>query len=110
MSIFPEPARAEHPLCFSIDFDGTWNADADAFRVLATYLRDRGHTVIVTTQRCIKYDEEIKPVIGLDWLPIIYASGQSKEAAALKAGHIVDVWIDDSPYSVSTALTYRGCE
>lgn len=40
----------------------------------------------------------------------VAASGRTKEDAARDAGYPVNVWIDDAPYSVHTALVYRGCE
>lgn len=71
-------------------------------------MRECGHTPILVTQRCVEYEAEIRAVV-LDDLPIVYASGLAKEEAARRAGLDVQFWIDDSPYSVGTALRYRGC-
>lgn len=72
-------------------------------------MRSYGHTVIMITQRCEKFAEEVESIVQMPDLPIIYASGQSKEVAALVAGHDVQFWMDDNPKSVHNALVYRGC-
>lgn len=100
------------PLTFGIDFDGTFAADPATFRILVRWLRARGHRTIMVTQRCRKFAEEIAAVLGpvVDLLPVVYAAGSTKDAAALRDGYAVDIWIDDNPFSVGTAMTYRGCE
>lgn len=97
------------PKTFSIDFDGTFTVDPELFRALVVLLQRRGHRVILTSQRCRQFLPEIEEALGNVRLPIVFASGLSKEAAAREFGYDVDVWMDDSPFSVSTALVYRGC-
>jgi hypothetical protein len=96
-------------LTFGIDFDGTFAADPLLFRELVALIRKHGHKAIMVTQRCRKFKDEVEDVVRMDDLPIVYASGQSKEDAALQAGFVVDIWLDDVPWSVGTARTYRGC-
>jgi energy-coupling factor transporter ATP-binding protein EcfA2 len=96
-------------LTIGIDFDGTFAADPEMFREIVLRMRQRGHKVIMVTQRCSEFSDQVESVVQMDDLSIIYASGKSKEEAARLYGFIVDIWIDDAPYSVSTALKYRGC-
>jgi hypothetical protein len=96
-------------MVISFDFDKTFTLDPIFFREAVYRLRQRGHTPIMTTQRCVKFEAEIRRVVLIEDLPIVFASGRSKEDAAKAAGYDVDVWVDDSPFSVHTALTYRGC-
>ena len=93
----------------AIDFDGTFGADPMMFRAIVRIMRAYGHTPIMVTQRCAKHEEEIQSIVKLPHLPIIFASGQTKEAAARAAGYEVAIWIDDNPESVVTALRYKDC-
>jgi len=93
---------------YSIDYDDTFTSDPDAFTDIANVLRNRGHEVIITSQRCEKYEADMRKVVG-QTLPIVFASGMSKEAAARLHGYAVDVWMDDVPWSVDNARTYGGC-
>lgn len=105
-------ARAETPdamTTFSLDFDKTFTADPDLFREFVRAAQRRGHTVLLTTQRCVEHLREIRGILGTCDLPLVFASGFSKEEASAFHGFAVDVWVDDSPYSVSTALRYRDC-
>jgi hypothetical protein len=95
-------------LTVAIDFDGTFAADPIVWRAVAELLKARGHTVIMVTQRTENFRADVAEVVGLDWLRIIFASGKSKEDAALDSGFKVNIWIDDAPFSVATALVYRG--
>jgi hypothetical protein len=96
---------------YSVDFDGTYTSDPEAFDAFVALLRSRGHTVIMTTQRCERFRFDIETRVGdlAKFDALVFASGQTKEQAAREAGYAVDVWIDDAPYSVHTALVYRGC-
>lgn len=95
---------------FSVDYDGTFTADPELWQQIVPLMKARGHCVIMTSQRCAKYAGEMKAAGAGIFDAIVYASGQTKEDAARASGYEVDVWVDDSPYSVLTALVYRGCE
>lgn len=91
-----------------IDFDGTYAAKPEFFRALVALAKDHGITPYVITQRCAMFRDEVRSVVGLD-IEVIWASGQTKEDAARRAGVEIDVWMDDNPLSVKTPLIYRGC-
>lgn len=93
----------------AIDFDGTFTRSPTMFRELVATMRFFGFTPIMVTQRCGQYRREIEDVVQIPDLPIVFAAGQTKDAAADNAGYNVLFWIDDNPYSVSTALKYRDC-
>lgn len=96
-------------MLIAIDFDGTFAADADLFHEFVDVAHERGHQIIIVTQRCPKYEPEVRVVVGPEH-PIVWAAGQTKRAAAKRAGYLVDIWIDDNPESVSTPLIYRDCD
>lgn len=87
------------PKTFAIDFDKTWTADPEGFAIFTQFLRLRGHTVIIATNRdawCADMDSHKLPT----HLPIVYCGRNLKEPACLKAGHKVDIWIDDMPGTI----------
>jgi hypothetical protein len=96
---------------YAIDFDGTFTTDPEAFRQIVDLLRVRGHTVLFVTQRCKQYESDIEKITGplSIFSNVVYANGQTKEGATLRAGYSVDVWIEDNVRSVVTPLSYRGC-
>lgn len=96
-------------LTFALDFDGTFAAAPELFREFAALIRKNGHQVIMVTQRCAKFADDIAAVVQDPELPVLYANGMSKEDAAALWGYVVNVWVDDSPFSVHTALRYRDC-
>jgi len=99
-------------MVIAIDFDATWTSDPKFWRKFVHMALDAGHTVIMVTQRCRCYPEQVEEVeaeIG-DLIPVLFAGdplmAQSKLMAARISGYEVDVWIDDNPHSVFEAM-YR---
>jgi hypothetical protein len=98
-------AKAEKPITFGIDFDGTWNADSPAFGALVTMLMACGHKCVVVTGRKDegRMGDEVRaelarvPVWPHERPAIVFAGSKWKRAAALEAGHNVQIWIDDNP-------------
>jgi hypothetical protein len=97
-------------MVISIDYDKTWTQDPAFWREMVYNAKARHHTIIMVTQRCVKYEAEMRETGCIpDDLQIVFASGRTKKDAAEKAGYAVDVWIDDYPLAVYDALTYRDC-
>lgn len=94
-------------MVFAIDFDGTFAAAPDLFRAFALAARAAGHRCVLVTQRTVEHRAAVDAVVG-DALPIVFAGGQTKRMAAKRHGWKVDVWIDDDPESIDTALIYVG--
>ncbi len=93
----------------SIDYDGTWSADPDLFGIFARRAVVRGHIVIMITQRGPEHRvPEMDAIEAVLSHPIIFASGKTKVHAAMEAGFVVDVWIDDNPWAMVKAFTYTG--
>lgn len=84
-------------MLFAIDFDGTYAADPAVFARLRALLEDAGHRCVLVTGRSDegRWGEEVRATVGD--LPIVFAAGGWKRAAAEAAGLQVDVWIDDAP-------------
>jgi hypothetical protein len=96
-------------MVIGIDFDGTFTSDPVMFREIVRVMRAFGHTPIMVTQRCIEHAAEIRAIVQIPDLHIVYASGQSKESAAQLAGFTIQFWVDDNPVSVVTSLSHRDC-
>lgn len=100
-------------MVIAIDYDDTYTADPDFWRKFIHAANNSGHTIIMVTQRCRCYPEQVREVeerVGR-LLPIIFAGdpllAQSKMQAAQTAGYVVDVWIDDNPQSVLVPMYRR---
>ena len=99
-------------MTIGLDYDDTWTADPKFWRKFVHMALDAGHTVIMVTQRCRCYPEQVEDVeaeIG-SLIPIIFAGDpllpQSKSQAARTVGYEVDIWIDDRPESILVPM-YR---
>lgn len=87
----------------SIDYDDTWTADPYGWQLVTQLLRDRGHTVILVTNRpnIPQFTREVEQAVRPFVDDIIFAGVQMpKRVAAANLGHHVDVWIDDYPSAV----------
>lgn len=100
-------------MVIAIDYDDTYTADPFFWRKFIHSAINAGHTVIMVTQRCRCYPEQVEEVeehLG-QLLPIIFAGdpmlAMAKMQAAHAAGYEVDVWIDDNPMSILTPM-YKG--
>lgn len=96
---------------WAFDYDDTITADIYEVTRFMANLDAKGHTVIIVTQRCAKYEAELREALrGYLWeLPIVWAAGKGKREAAEEAGYSVDVWMDDYPEAVTEPRRYRGC-
>lgn len=87
-------------MLIALDWDDTYTKDPDFWDdFLALACATRVEVIIVTGRK------ESDP-LPLDRYPncvhldVVYADGELKEKAALKAGHMVDIWIDDLPGTI----------
>lgn len=81
---------------FAIDYDGTWTADPEAFRAIATMLRRRGHRVLLVTARVSGHGEvERETAQHVD--RVLFCGAEYKREHCAAVGESVDVWVDDMP-------------
>ena len=106
-------------LKFGVDFDDTITADKETFANIFGVIQAAGHTVVVVTGRspigdwkkeaektirdlCMVYD--LKPI------EIVFAGTNWKKEMALKAGHEIDIWIDNSPEYIAKQWSLKSFE
>ena len=89
-------------MLIAIDYDGTFSRDPVLFRALVALGRRMGHAFVLVTGRSNEgqWGAEVRREGG-DLMPIVFAANGWKRAAAERAGHKVDVWIDDHPESIA---------
>jgi hypothetical protein len=89
-------------MILAIDYDDTWTLDPDAWETLVTFFKDRGHTVIVVTNRMNlpQFTEVVQRDVSPFVDDVIFAGPMPKRIAASNLGYQVDVWIDDFPSAV----------
>lgn len=96
---------SQHTVAF--DIDGTWTLAPALFHHIACLFAKAGWQVIIVTGR----EQPEKKVDGyLFWSswPVIVSGPLLKEEAALRAGHKVNVWIDDMPGMIQNCRILGG--
>ena len=83
----------------AIDYDMTYTADSQFWDAVIQLGRTRGHEFICVTGR----EEPPGPHERQIPIPVICAPSEYKFRAALAAGHVIDVWIDDCPGTIEPA-------
>ena len=86
----------------AFDIDGTWTLMPDVFRSIWNALTSIGCRCIIVTGAPQPSEKLTRLHIPSD-ATIIIAEGVFKKTAAEKAGHTVDVWIDDMPGTIEPA-------
>jgi len=92
-----------------IDFDQTFSADIDLFRLFVTQAKKNRHTcLIVTGRNPDNIDDVVEAVKGLD-IPIICCGlfRWKSEEAALN-GYNVDIWIDNNPEFITKMAEHNS--
>jgi hypothetical protein len=80
----------------SIDYDNTFSCDPEGWCQVIDLLKSRGHEVICITKRPAWKMQEV-----IDSVPVpVIGADRFKIEAAIKAGHKIDVWIDDKPETI----------
>lgn len=89
-------------MTLSLDYDDTWTLDPEAWQTMAMFFRDRGHQVILITNRhnLPQYTEAVERDVRPYVDDIIFAGPMPKRQAAENLGYNVDVWVDDFPSAV----------
>jgi hypothetical protein len=91
-------------MLIAIDYDDTFTADPELFKMFVELGKARGHSFVCVTARrdgpCEfrgphRGDQVREAMKGL--MPIVFAKHDYKHEAAVKAGYYVDVWVDDHP-------------
>ena len=91
-------------MTIAIDIDNTWTEDPILWRAFSENARAAGHTIIIATARKPSDTDDFPRLGLLDWMPVVFSSGNFKRSATEKAGYKVDIWIDDSPSMVDGGL------
>lgn len=86
-------------LTIAIDFDDTFTADEELWKLFIDVAKMRGHNVICITARNPTEDNvrDVPKAIGV---PVYFTSGGEKLKFSEEHGLSVDIWIDDSPYAL----------
>lgn len=90
-------------MVIAIDYDDTWTEDPHTWQHVVTFMRSRGHTVILVTNRpnIPRYTREVIHAVEKFVDDIIFAGVPTpKRMATENLGYRVDVWIDDFPSAV----------
>lgn len=92
-------------MIISIDFDKTWTADPPLWKHFSRIVKQRGHQVILVTNRLgMKRDVRDLAGVRLHVDEIVFAGPGPKRDAARLRGYDPDVWIDDNPSTVDYGL------
>ncbi len=86
-------------MIISIDYDSTYSADPETFNQMIDLFQKAGHSVICVTSRSPDQGGPVLNSIG-KLIPVIFANGEFKKAAARKRGYDVNVWVDDMPMTI----------
>lgn len=83
-------------MLIALDYDRTFTADPAFWRDVVALGERHGHSFVCVTGR--RHPPEApEPRIPM---PVICAGPELKRNAAARAGHAVDVWIDDMPGTI----------
>jgi len=94
-------------MTISIDYDKTWTADPDLWRKFYYDAKERGHRVVIATNRKEWSDDMKRGAIPDDCS--IYFCGCSLKADYMRRmGVQVDIWIDDMPGTVQSGMVIGG--
>lgn len=93
-------------MTFGLDYDGTFTEDRSLWLSFIANARTRGHLVICVTNRWLR--QPLPEADAFNFDAVIYAADRPKRRAAIEAGMTVDVWIDDLPEAIGTALLVGG--
>lgn len=94
-------------MTISIDYDKTWSVDPDLWRKFYYDAKERGHRVIIATNRK-EWSDDMKRGAIPDDLSIYFCGGKLKESHMRSLGVAVDVWIDDMPGTVQDTRILGG--
>lgn len=90
-------------LNIAIDYDNTFTADSFLFIKIIELMQSRGHRVIIATGRH-RWSEDMERTPLPPDLDVVYCGVELKSIACKRAGYNVDIWIDDTPSTISPQL------
>ena len=93
-------------MVFAFDYDGTFTADPELIGSWARQAHARGHMVVCCTNR--QLSQPIPKEAALNFDAVLYAGDHPKRKMALEAGLVIDLWLDDLPETIGSALLVRG--
>lgn len=80
----------------SLDYDGTYTEDTEAWNTFIELFLSNGHNIFLVTMRFpTEANRDIKNLS--EKISIIFTSRQAKKAFVESQGIEIDVWIDDNP-------------
>lgn len=102
----------------ALDYDDTFTLDPSFWGRFISAAFKAGHEVVICTLRMktVESCKEIRKAIFdecFDYgaiIPILFANHEWKIDATKKAGHDIDVWIDDSPQFIAPPFTLLDIE
>ena len=101
-------------MTISIDFDRTFSADPQMWGEFARKSVSDGNTVVMISRRPESDREEVISSLGdyaESFSQVLLVGGDTLKAdAAQAAGIAVDVWVDDSPQTITPAKPCDECE
>lgn len=86
-------------MLIALDYDLTYSLDPDFWDAMVAAGRSRGHSFVCVTGREAppgKHERQIP-------MPVVCSPSTPKFRAAIAAGYVVDVWIDDCPGTIEPA-------
>jgi hypothetical protein len=90
----------------AIDWDDTFTADPDLWRIFVMAAKNRGHMVVIITARASDSKGEIAAEAKALGVEFMLTSGQPKIAHADANGLLVNIWIDDMPGLLFSDVVY----
>jgi hypothetical protein len=89
-------------MLLGLDYDLTYTRDPDFWDAVIALGASMGHKFVCVTQRAVP--PGTAKVERVPNIPVVCAGEELKADAALAAGHVVHVWIDDDPSSVKKVI------
>lgn len=92
-------------MLIALDYDNTWTKAPDLWAQLVKTFKAQGHRFVCITSRentCTNH-QELSTSIG-QHMPVIYCNHTAKAKHAKAQGYKPDVWIDDRPETIPTAV------
>lgn len=81
----------------ALDYDGTFTADPDLWKLFIALAKTRGHDVFILTRRW----KHNRPVPEEGYLEVIYCEDKDKiPMLRSKGGQEADIYIDDRPWEL----------
>ena len=81
---------------FSLDYDGTYDADPEFWLQFVKDAQKNGDNVYVVTERSLDESEDIDPEL-VKLCHVIACNGAAKKDVTEQLGIDIDIWIDNKP-------------